>query len=490
MNQTPLRQLILIPIVLTVTVGLLALSVFIYESMEGELIEQVDAELTRAQQATVGTVRMPPVSNGDQDRPPQSEESATADQPEQTQIQQEPFVELVSSPVELLISPDGELVEQLSQNNPFGAEEIALIGSRGVDDATFELQTYRIRTLVQPDGNVLVTALDVSSVEMTLSDLRRALIVGSVIVLLAQAVIVWMIASYLARPLAEMTHSARQIADGDLEIPIGEPSGSREMVDLAVDLDQMVLQLRSMVQTSETSAEDARAAREHMQRFLADASHELRTPLTALRGYADLYNASMLTKPDDLDRAMRRIGSESERMTRLVTDMLQLARTNSFAESAMADVDLNALVEGLVLDLSAAQPEAIPTYCGPDAPLSIVGDADHIHQALLSIAANAYHHTPDHTEVRIDLQADDDHARISIADRGDGIDPAIADKIFEPFFQADSSRVADGGARAGLGLAIAHRIIDAHGGTIHTEATDGGGATFVISLPRKGTIVA
>ena len=468
MKRPTLRWLILVPILAVVTCGLLGLSLYVDRYVQRDLIEQVDNELIRAEQSALAR-RTPPGAPDAPDRPPARER---------------PVLETIAVPVELELSPEGELLDEAGGENPFSDADLVTIAELPTGQYTFDDVDYRIRTFRQRDGSVAVTALDLSSVDALISNLRRALLVGSLVVLVLQGVIVWLIASYLTRPLTKMTDSARRIASGELDTTIGEPSGSQETAALAVDLDQMLDQLRTTIEQSELSAAEAREARNQMERFLADASHELRTPLTALKGYADLYQGDMLQQPDALDRAMGRIGSESERMTRLVNDMLTLTRTGAYSQSDMAPADLAELVRDLVSDFRAAYPNSrIEDRVDPDASVMLLCDRNQIHQSLLNIAANAHHHTPAGTPIAIELDQSERHVTVRIVDRGPGIDPAVADKVFLPFYQADESRTRDGDAGAGLGLAITARIIEAHRGTVRVEATPGGGATFVVQLP-------
>ena len=468
MARPALRWLILVPILAVVTCGLLGLSIYVDRYVHRDLIEQVDAELLRAEQT--GLARLtPPGAPGLPDRPPAQARSTLS---------------AVDGPVELLVASDGRLLEQTGEENPFTDVELATLASGAPGTYTFGDGEYRVRTIPLRDATIGVTALNLTNVDAVMSNLRRALIAGSAVVLALQAVIVWFIASYLARPLTQMTDSARRIARGELDTTIGEPAGSRETAALATDLDQMLYQLRSTIEQSELSAEEARRARAQMERFLADASHELRTPLTALRGYADLYRGGMLQSPEDLDRAMSRVGSESERMTRLVNDMLRLTRTGAFAEAELASLDVNTVLKNVIADLKAAYPDAIIEREGAsDDPLMLLGDADQLHQALLNIAANARHHSPAGTPISFDVARHAGAATVRVIDHGPGVNPELADKIFLPFFQADVSRVRDGDAGAGLGLAISKRIVDAHGGSISVDPTPGGGATFVVRLP-------
>ena len=239
------------------------------------------------------------------------------------------------------------------------------------------------------------------------------------------------------------------------------------------------------IEVQEAAATDATRAKHDMERFIADASHELRTPLTALKGYSDLYKNGML---DDagIKRAMGRIGSESERLTRLVTDLLKLVRTSQVEES----VDLAAIVSAVCHDVQAANPDrhiSINIVNNQPEPLTVTGDAHHLHQAVLNLAANACHHTPGSTPVELGVMADEQSVFVSVIDHGPGVDQATADQLFLPFTRGDESRSRTSHDGAGLGLALVHQIAEQHQGSVVVTETPGGGATFTIRVPRSAT---
>ncbi len=220
-----------------------------------------------------------------------------------------------------------------------------------------------------------------------------------------------------------------------------------------------------------------------MRRFLADVSHELRTPLTALKGYSDLYAGGMLDEPGALDRAMSRIGDESERLNGLVTDMLQLARDTPSSERTES-FDGVEVVEVVVADLRAAHSSTdIRLDVRPDARTTITGQPARFHQAMLNLGSNACRHTAPGTPVDVVVSSTDTHLVVEVIDRGRGVEPGEVDKIFLPFYRSESARERDGGGGAGLGLAIASQIVERHSGVITVEPTSGGGATFVVTVP-------
>jgi two-component system OmpR family sensor kinase len=214
---------------------------------------------------------------------------------------------------------------------------------------------------------------------------------------------------------------------------------------------------------------------------VADASHELRTPLTSIRGYAELFRRGAAERPADLEKAMRRIEEESVRMGLLVDDLLLLARLDQGRPLDRSPVDLVRVAADAVDDARAAAPERSISLEAPDR-LVIEGDDLRLRQVAANLVANAYQHTPAETPVVVRVTTGEGEAVLEVADRGPGLDPEAAQKVFERFYRADPSRARSGGG-SGLGLSIVAAIAEAHGGRATVDSTPGTGACFRVSLP-------
>ena len=213
---------------------------------------------------------------------------------------------------------------------------------------------------------------------------------------------------------------------------------------------------------------------------MADASHELRTPLAGVRAYAELFTRGADQRPDDLARAMRGIGRESERMTALVDDLLLLARLDEGRPLDREPVDLATVARDAVETARAVEPDR-PIELDA-APASVVGDADRLRQVVDNLLANARAHTPGGTPVTVRVATANGEATLEVADRGPGMTAEEVERVFERFWRADDSRTrASGGA--GLGLSIVAAVAEAHGGTASVDAAPGAGAAFTVRLP-------
>lgn len=168
-------------------------------------------------------------------------------------------------------------------------------------------------------------------------------------------------------------------------------------------------------------------------------------------------------------------------MTRLVEDMLLLARLDAGRPLEMETVDLSQLVVDAVSDAHVAGPDHDWSLDLPDEPVTIEGDPARLHQVLVNLLANARTHTPAGTSVTIALSADSDATVISIADDGPGIPKTLQPEVFERFARGDSSRSRQAGS-TGLGLAIVAAVVKAHSGTISVDSRPGA-TVFMVRLP-------
>ena len=317
-------------------------------------------------------------------------------------------------------------------------------------------------------------ALPLAEMQATLHRLVLVEVGVALVVLLAIGFLSWWLVRLGLRPLDRMATTAGAIAAGDLSKRVEPEDDRTEVGRLGTSLNTMLGQI-------ETSFEEQRASEARLRRFVADASHELRTPLTSIRGYAELFRRGAADRPEDLERAMRRIEDEGARMGVLVDDLLLLARLDQGRPLEQEPVDLSALVRDATDDLRAAAPDRPVTLEATDG-IWVAGDEPRLRQVVANLLDNARTHTPAGTAVEVRLVRIDGHAVLEVADRGPGMTEEEAARVFERFFRGDPSRSrASGGT--GLGLSIAASIVQAHGGAIDVSAIEGEGATFRISLP-------
>jgi two-component system OmpR family sensor kinase len=220
-----------------------------------------------------------------------------------------------------------------------------------------------------------------------------------------------------------------------------------------------------------------------VRQFVADASHELRTPLAAIRGYAEVTRHSRDAVPPDVAHALRRVESETVRMTALVEDLLLLARLDAGRPLAAEPVDLTVLIVDAVSDAHVAGPRHRWRLNLPDDPVTVTGDAARLHQVLANLLANARAHTPPGTTVTTTLTSSDGTAVVMVTDDGPGIPPDLLPELFERFARGDTSRSRAAGS-TGLGLAIVFAVVEAHHGAAAVESRPGHTA-FTVTIPLR-----
>ncbi|MCB9594576.1 MAG: HAMP domain-containing protein [Sandaracinaceae bacterium] len=290
----------------------------------------------------------------------------------------------------------------------------------------------------------------------------------AVIVLLVSGGIAFAFARYLSRPLDRLRAATEVVADGDLSARVTPSLGGapEEVTALARDFDRMVARVEALV-----------ASRD---RLLSDVSHELGSPLARLRvalelarGKADVAAGPMLD----------RIEREAEQLGSLVDEILTLRRLETDGPLAREDVDLVELVGDIARDAAfeASESEVSFALDLPEA-LSTRGDRELLRRAIENVMRNAIHHAPGGTEVEVALTRDADGARLVIRDHGPGVPVEDRERIFEPLVRLDAARDRQSGGR-GLGLAIAKRAAEAHGGAIGADEGPGGGLSVTLRLP-------
>ena len=341
---------------------------------------------------------------------------------------------------------------------------------------------WRAMSMRSANGELITVAMDLSDMRSTMESLVWLQVGIGVAVLLVLGVLGYWVVQRSLRPLVEVEKTAAAIAAGQLDRRVPEGDPSTEVGQLSLALNGMLARIQSAVAASDTSAERARISEERMRRFITDASHELRTPLTTIRGFAELYRQGAAR---DTDMLMSRIESESRRMGVLVEDLLMLARLDAQRPLERQLVDLLVLATDAVQDARAVAPSrtvSLEVLDGPGIP-QVLGDEARLRQVLGNLVANAVQHTPGDARIIVRVGTAGDDAVWEVADEGQGMDEADAQRVFERFYRADASRARSSGG-TGLGLSIVDSLVRAHGGRVSVTTAPGKGCCFRVSLPR------
>jgi two-component system, OmpR family, sensor kinase len=295
----------------------------------------------------------------------------------------------------------------------------------------------------------------------------RTFLIAGLFALLAAAVAGYLVASRVSSPLRRMARTATDVTAGDISHRMGPTSASEEIAVLAASFDNMLDRL-----------DDAFA---RQRAFVSDASHELRTPLTILRGQLEVLARQPDVSREDVTRVTRLVSAETERMERLVDDLLLLAKTEEGSPLNKRPIELRDYVHDVFDALSLTADRDFEL--GAVSDVTLQADPDRLAQVIHNLAQNAVAHTPDGGLVRLSAASNGRYVRFAVEDDGPGIPPDQRDRIFDRFHRTDYSRARTAGG-SGLGLAIARALVEAHGGHIRAGESPEGGARVEFDLPR------
>jgi len=304
-------------------------------------------------------------------------------------------------------------------------------------------------------------------------------VVGGGVLAVSAALIAFVVFGPVRRRLRAVQEATEQLGKGDLAARAPEHGGD-EVAALARSFNQMAAELR-------VRAEKLQVSDRVRRQLLADVSHELNTPLTAMRGYIEtLSMPDLALDPPTRQRYMNIVMAETQRLERIIGDLLDLARLEGGGTALrQSHVEVAALFQRVAArherDLQARRIELLQQVDGQAS--TVVGDPDRLEQAIQNLAANALRHTPEGGTITVSAERAGDRIRLSVRDSGSGIAPEQLPQIFDRFYKGDASRKSAGGS--GLGLSIVKAIVERHGGTI--TARNDQGAVFEILLPASGT---
>lgn len=356
-------------------------------------------------------------------------------------------------------------------------------GRTSVDVLT--LGKYRFQA-TNTNGTTSIVGLPLSDADDIVSTMLWLELALASLAIVGAIIVTRVLVTRNLRPLHQVAQiatevSRRELDRGEVDLSLRVPEAN---ADPTSEVGRVGLALNTMLGNVESALEARQASETKVRQFVADASHELRNPLAAIRGYAELTRLGRDELPPDTQFAFARIESESERMSKLVEDMLLLARLDNGPALSFGDVDLTDLVANATSDAQAAGPDHEWDVDAPDEPVIVRADAFRIHQVVANLLANARTHTPPGTHVTAGLAIDGAYAVLTVTDDGPGIAPELLPKVFERFVRADASRVRKSGQSTGLGLAIVAAVVQAHRGTVKVTSRPGR-TQFEIRLRRN-----
>jgi two-component system OmpR family sensor kinase len=330
---------------------------------------------------------------------------------------------------------------------------------------------------VPAKGGTVIAVVSIRNEVSTLAHLFRLNFFVGGVVLGLLALVALVVLTRSLRPLRQIAATADAIAAGDLGARI-PPAPKRS------EIGRVATALNRMLGENEAAFAQRDTTEERLRQFLADASHELRTPLTSIRGYAELFRRGASERPEDLATVMRAIEDEAARMSRLVEDLLLLARLDDARPLEHLPVALDDLTERAIEAARAAEPGRLIQFEFAERPLVVEGDEGRLRQVIDNLLANVRRHTPPDTRAFVSLRAAGDQVILTVEDAGPGVAFADRELVFGRFSRPDAARGREHGG-AGLGLAIVRSIVSAHGGSISIRSAHPHGAIFEVRLPVR-----
>ncbi len=374
----------------------------------------------------------------------------------------------------LLFAKNGALVRDTASTEAAISLPMAPLIPRAaptIRDFSGKVWLYSLKQL--PDGEWLMVAAvrpKVAVLAVLTDELLVPLAEGGLIALLLSLIVAFAIARWVADPLQQIIATSRTIpAESVKPVPEGGPGEVRELT-------RSFNAMLARVVSTQNSQRD----------FVANVSHELKTPLTSIQGFAQAILDGTADTPEVRQQAAQVIYNEAGRMHRMALDLLDLARLDSgTADLKMASVNMAALLNGVMEKFSPMASKAgvnLQLDLANDLPL-LNGDGDRLAQVFTNLVDNALKFTPHGGTIAVRAVHDRGEVQVSVSDTGEGIPADAIPHIFDRFYQADTARAGGEKHGAGLGLAIVHDFVVAHGGRISVRSARGRGTAFIVHLP-------
>ena len=382
----------------------------------------------------------------------------------------------------LLYSQDKQLILDTYSDKkaplPFPEKRLIPRNNPLVRDGKGVAWLYSVAQL--PDNTYLVVASPrprLSILNIFVNDFLPLFLQSGLIALLLSLVVAFFFARWIADPLQKVVLAARAMPSAEIK-PV-EPQGPHEVQELTRAFNSMI----ARTQASQKSQRD----------FVANVSHELKTPLTSVQGFAQALLDGTADSAETRQQAAQVIYNESGRMHRLVLDLLDLARLDAgTADITMSPVNMSALLNAIREKFTPQSQKAgveVKVEVAANLP-NLTADGDRLAQVFTNLVDNALKFTPRGGVISLSASVVNREMQVSVSDTGTGIPAEAQAHIFDRFYQADFSRKGGEKHGAGLGLAIAKEIVQAHGGKISVHSRLGEGTSFDVFLPLMGKSAA
>jgi two-component system phosphate regulon sensor histidine kinase PhoR len=331
------------------------------------------------------------------------------------------------------------------------------------------------------DGDKIIgvvrIAVPLSEVQLELRSLYRAAILGAVAAICIAAIIAYVMARGISRPIRQMQEVAGAIAGGRFDKK-AIVKGEDELAELARSLNAMSDELEQKI-------EQLRYLDKVRTDFVANVSHELKTPLTSIRGFVETLEDGAIDDRDNARRFLAIIKKHTQRLGSIIDDLLRLSELESGGGIQKTTFDLKGLIDEVVMGFghSLAAKHQNLTIASVAGDFTIRGDRDKLEQVFVNLIDNATKYTEEGGQIKVQLADNGDSVIVTIEDNGIGIPKEDVERVFERFYRVDKARSREVGG-TGLGLSIAKHIVLAHKGEICIDSESGKGTRVLVTLPK------
>ena len=318
------------------------------------------------------------------------------------------------------------------------------------------------------DNAVLILSQSTKVADSTVGILQTQMWIATITIIVLAFCVSFLMSSTLSKDISQLSAGAKKFAENDYNVVFPE-KGATEIAEISSTLNYAVREVSKVEQLR--------------RELIANVSHDLRTPLTLIRGYAELIRDISGDNKEDRDASLDIIIKESDRLTMLVSDMLNLSKLeNNADEVEFTSVDLSRLIRDAADSFSVLnQKEGFNVTCEADDGLIVSGDLTRLQVATYNLIANAVNYTGEDKKVEIKLKKEDGKAKFSVTDSGEGISEEKKEMIWQRYYRAKEHKRNIAGS--GLGLSIVKKVLTMHNAEYGVDSVEGQGSTFWYALP-------
>ncbi|MFZ5643652.1 MAG: sensor histidine kinase [Bacillota bacterium] len=375
-----------------------------------------------------------------------------------------------------IIGHHGELMTREDIDNVFSGKKVAYSGLNSVVNTEVLSVAVPVRTGEAVTGAIIVSH-SMSVIEGEMSSFLKVIVNVGIGGIILATLLSLLFSRYLSRPLIQMNRAALSMARGNFSRKVDVKSQD-EIGVLGNSFNVLSNQLQEKIAALDRLDQTRKD-------FVAGVSHELRTPLTIIQGYAEALQDNVAESEEDRRECIDGIVEETQRLKRLVTDLLDLRRIESGTEVIrLEEIDAAPVILKSVekmKNFSLLKNIKLKAQDLPD-HLAVLSNRDRLEQIMINLIENAIRYNPPGVEVSVTVKRDVNSFRVSVSDSGPGIPEGELELIWEKFYKVDKSRARKEGGGTGLGLAIVKRLVENMGGKVGVESESGKGTTFSFTM--------